>query len=427
MNLARNVRIDVENPFFTTSRFVAAPAELTVGEMMIIVHAALGLEPSHPGILVDGDDTPIDVLSIIDQDFFETFREVAHYHPSDGAWNISISVADSSRVVMGLPALIAGEGPDLMSELGNAEAMFKVVLDVQATMAYMAVPTESMERIFALFPNYTLDQIHQRLTTFFPPAVAQRLATMGTEAANLEGGTKPALPGDLPLDPFRSTPFEDIPVPSPEMLKQWRADIHEAYPELRPDYELPALNDAIAAHVGQRIREYLEVIEEFPRLTGAGYLKQAAVARLKEGLNSPNDFEDVKREDYHQPLLNLRGFLTDLDWIKTTTTDIKLTKYGRKAMSDPLWATQVVLNNIPYAYAEPEGIPQLSFELVHLFRGEWEFNPEYDYTHAITRDLLFTLGILEDDSTFPDITDGCEGFLGEIITKVREELNQELG
>ena len=132
------------------------------------------------------------------------------------------------------------------------------------------------------------------------------------------------------------------------------------------------------------------------------------------------------RRQKNQPLLNLRGFLTDLDWIKTTTTDIKLTKYGRKAMSDPLWATQVVLNNIPYAYAEPEGIPQLSFELVHLFRGEWEFNPEYDYTHAITRDLLFTLGILEDDSTFPDITDGCEGFLGEIITKVREELNQEL-
>ena len=229
----------------------------------------------------------------------------------------------------------------------------------------------------------------------------------------------------MPLDPFHDE-LEQLGTPTTKMLEQWRAEIHATYPELRPDYELPALDDAIAAHVGQRIREYLEVIEEFPRLTGAGYLKQAAVARLKEGLSSPNDFDEVKREDYHQPLLNLRGFLTDLDWIKTTTTDIKLTKYGRKAMSDPLWATQVVLNNIPYAYAEPEGIPQLSFELVHLLRGEWEFNPEYDYTHAITRDLLFTLGVIEDDSTFPIITDGCEGFLGAIITKVREELNQEL-
>ena len=426
MNLARNVRIDVENPFFTTSRFVAAPAELTVGEMMIIVHAALGLEPAAPGILVEaGGDEPIDVLAIIDEDFFETFRDGAQYHPSEGAWNIVLSIADSSRVVMGLPALIAGEGPDLVSALGSAEEMFKVVVDVQSTMAYMAVPTDSMEHIFAHFPNYTLDQIHQRLTTFYPPAVAQRLATMGTEAANLEGGTKPALPGDLPLDPLHDE-LEQLGTPTTKMLEEWRAEIHKTYPELAPDYALPTLNDAIAAHVGQRIREYLEVIEEFPRLTGAGYLKQAAVARLKEGLNSPNDFDEVKREDYHQPLLNLRGFLTDLDWIKTTTTEIKLTKYGRKAMSDPLWATQVVLNNIPYAYAEPEGIPQLSFELVHLLRGEWEFNPEYDYTHAITRDLLFTLGVIEDDSTFPIITDGCEGFLGAIITKVREELNQEL-
>lgn len=426
MNLARNVRVDVENPFFTTSRFVAAPAELTVGEMMIIVHAALGLEPSAPGILVEaGGDEPIDVLAIIDEDFFETFHEGAQYHPSDGAWNIVLSIADTSRVVMGLPALIAGEGPDLVSALGSAEEMFKVVVDVQATMAYMAVPAHSMEHIFAHFPNYTLDQIHQRLTTFYPPAVAQRLATMGTEAANLEGGTKPALPGDVPLDPFHDE-LEQLSTPTTEMLEEWRAEIHATYPELRPDYALPTFDDAIAHHVGQRIREYLEVIEEFPRLTGAGYLKQAAVARLKEGLNSPNDFDEVKREDYHQPLLNLRGFLTDLDWIKTTTTDIKLTKYGHKAMSDPLWATQVVLNNIPYAYAEPEGIPQLSFELVYLLRGEWELNPEYDYTHAITRDLLFTLGVIEDDSTFPIITDGCEGFLGAIITKVREELNQEL-
>ena len=37
--------------------------------MMIIVHAALGLEPSHSGILVGEERTPIDVLTIIDQDF----------------------------------------------------------------------------------------------------------------------------------------------------------------------------------------------------------------------------------------------------------------------------------------------------------------------------------------------------------------------
>lgn len=425
MNLARNVRIDVDNPFFTTSRFVAAPAEVTVGEMMIIVHAALGLEPSRPGILVEDDDVPIDVMAVIDEDFFETFREGVHYHPSEGVWSIHINVADTSRVVMGLPALIAGEGPDLMSDLGSAEAMFKVVLDVQATMAYMPVPTTSMERIFSLFPNYTLDQIHQRLTTFYPPAVAQRLATMGTEAANLEGGTNPALPGDLPQDPFH-TAFEDFEMPSAEMLEQWRAEIHEAYPELSPDYALPALDDATVAHIGQRVKDYLDVIKEFPRLTGAGFLKQAAVARLKEGLQGPNSFEDVKREDLHRPLLSLREFFTDLEWVKSTTTQIKVTEYGDKAASDPRWATQEILNNMPYAYSMPEGVPALGFALVNLLRRGDEYDSWFNPTVAITFDLLFALGFLADNSPYDGPIGHGEAFIGELLNGLREDLNQEL-
>ena len=85
MNLARNVRIVVENPYFTVTRFVATPAELTVGEMIIIVHAALGLEPSSPGqLMVREDEEPIDIFPIIDSDFYTSFGEDVHYHPSEG-------------------------------------------------------------------------------------------------------------------------------------------------------------------------------------------------------------------------------------------------------------------------------------------------------------------------------------------------------
>lgn len=433
MNLARNVRIVVENPYFTVTRFVATPAELTVGEMIIIVHAALGLEPSKPGqLMVRDDDEPIDIFPIIDSDFYDSFGEDIHYHPSEGDWCITISIADTSRVVMGLPALISGEGPDLVTELGSTQAMFSVMLDVQASMAYMGVPPQDMERIFRLFPNYTLDQINQRLTTCYHPAIAQRLATMGTEAANLEGGTQSSLSSGLPFDPFSPHPWDDfsddvddLGFPT-ELLEQWREEVYEAYPELSPDFALPELSEDTVHMIGQRVREYLDVIRDFPRLTGAGFLKQAAVQRLKDWLPKPNAHETVKREDYHETLLNLREFFIDLDWLKCTTSTIRVTELGEKAAHDPQFATELILRAIPFAYCLSDTAPQLGFDLVHLLRGDTATQLDWDPILAITRDLFFALGILTSDNQLATITPGHEGFVAAVLSPLRDDLNQEL-
>lgn len=433
MNLARNVRIVVENPYFTVTRFVATPAELTVGEMIIIVHAALGLEPSSPGqLMVREDEEPIDIFPIIDSDFYTSFGEDVHYHPSEGDWCITISIADTSRVVMGLPALISGEGPDLVTELGSPQAMFSVMLDVQASMAYMGVPPQDMERIFRLFPNYTLDQINQRLTTCYHPAIAQRLATMGTEAANLEGGTQSSLSSELPFDPFSPHPWDDfsddvddLGFPT-ELLEQWREEVYEAYPELSPDFTLPELSEDTVQMIGQRVREYLDVIRDFPRLTGAGFLKQAAVQRLKDWLPKPNAHETVKREDYHQTLLNLREFFLGLDWVTCTTSTIRVTELGDRAARDPDFATQLILGAIPYSYSPPSGAPQLGLDLVHLLRGDIPTQLNWDPILIISRDLFFALGILTHDTHLATIKPGHEGFVAAVLASLRDDLNQEL-
>ena len=333
---------------------------------------------------------------------------------------------------MGLPALISGEGPDLVTELGSPQAMFSVMLDVQASMAYMGVAPNDMERIFQLFPNYTLEQINQRLTTCYHPAIAQRLATMGTEAANLDGGTQSSLASDLPFDPFNAQPWDDfihddvsLEFP-PELLEHWREEIHEAYPELGPDFALPELSEATVQLIGQRVREYLEVIRDFPRLTGAGFLKQAAVQRLKDWLPKPNSYEDVKREDYHQTLMNLREFFIDLDWLKCTTSTIRVTALGEKAALDPQYAMEVILTAIPWAYCPSVNAPQLGFDLVHLLRGDTATQIDWDPVVAITRDLFFALGILTSDNQLATINTGHEGFVAAVLSPLRDELNQEL-
>ena len=178
--------------------------------------------------------------------------------------------------------------------------------------------------------------------------------------------------------------------------------------------------------IGQRVRGYLDIIAEFPRLTGAGFLKQAAVQRLKNWLPKPNSYEHVKREDYHETLLNLREFFIDLDWLKCTTSTIRVTELGEKAAHDPQFAIELILRAIPFAYCLSDTAPQLGFDLVHLLRGDTTTQLDWDPILAITRDLFFALGILTSDNQLATINPGHEGFVAAVLSPLRDDLNQEL-
>ncbi|MDO5032652.1 hypothetical protein [Corynebacterium sp.] len=459
MNSAHIVSIMLAEPYLDVQRRVAVAADTTVGELMIVIHASLGLEPASPGRITVANQT-YSVLELIDERASDLFFNEFTYQPSQTRWLISVCVLSETSVPMGLPALIDATGPDLLPALGSASEMRSALEQVRNLLSGLPVPEADMKRLMQTFPNYTLEQVRVRLTTHYPPAIAARLAEMGTKPPSMPGFSEqedsdspsPADTDltdlsedltDLPeeffdpfadLDGFPSGPaggFFDGPrpwrssrIPAVPDIDEMRAEIWEAYPELHADTELPPLEESSVHSIYERLRTYLMTIGDHPTLTQVGYIKPAAVRAIVESF--PLDrYKTTKSESYIEPLLALRECLRDISWVDFSRSQIWLTSRGVLAIEDPQRVVDDLLISIPFAYADDWGVPAVGFYLVDMLRGEATHHYPTAPDVRFTQQLLYALGVVKDEFGREGITPGYEGVIAELIRGLRTELNEE--
>lgn len=416
MTPALCLRMTVDDLYPAPMRLVAIDPDTSVGDLCLIIHAALGLEPSPPGHFQTdaGDVEALDCLDEAALGLIFTGDSFASYHPTAGTWDIQLTQLSETEQPHTTPSLIDATGPDLVSALGGVEPMREMLEDVRQLLAGLPIPAQSMTDIFSCFPNYTVDQVRQRLTDCFPPLIVQRLGELSsTDLTAL-------IDADLP-DPF--TPFGaplTAAISVPEMLEH-------TFPELLPSTPLPTLSDADAAALGTRVADILRAIEAEPALTNAGYFKPKLVKALAALLNVPAYWlGSCSREDQTEPIGILHSTLIDMGLIEEWGPSIEIAGPGQSILAQPSTAAEELLTFFPVTF-EADDVMTLAVIFAMLLREDsllHSFIEDFGSEAWVINAYLFIeLGILEPSITQPRLTAVGHGFVGELLADMRQLLH----
>lgn len=350
LNPAVCLLISVENTHPEVTRLIAIEPDTSVGQLMLIVHAALGLEPSPPGHVTTGA-SEYELMELLDDPATDTLLiagETVAYHPAVGTWEITLTLLSSTELPMHLPTLIDATGPDLVSAIGDPLIMHSMLEDLRMILAGVGVPGPKIELIISTFPTYSLPQVHQRLTECFPPLIAQRLgelsdATVATPLEALTGG-----------DPFALKPLSDQLMDLAE--EEWEhmafvknTALLNSIPHMDPEFELATLSRAHQEELVDRLRVILEMLSRHSTLTTRENLTPKFV---KEFVDHPYfvnlGFSGSSRMDSVPLLDDLMWFLMEFDFIDIQGRTVVLTDMAQEAWDNPAATVEYLVNNCPY-------------------------------------------------------------------------------
>lgn len=259
LNPAVCVHVFVENSHPEVTRLMAIEPDTTVGQLMLIVHAALGLEPSPPGI-VHTEDNEYSLVDILDEPAVDALldpNETVYYQPAVGNWDIGLMQLSHTELPQQLPALIDNMGPDLVSSIGDPILMRSMLEDIRQVIAGVPVPMPKIDLITATFPTLSLPQIHQRLTQSFPPAIAQRMAELSD--ADLPSPLE-ALTANTPLsEQLFMLGNGAHGFAEPEVDDEAMAEFYNL-PQMREDYPLPRLSEEHRDLILGRLRMFIDEV-----------------------------------------------------------------------------------------------------------------------------------------------------------------------
>ncbi|QPK79090.1 hypothetical protein G7Y31_11475 [Corynebacterium lizhenjunii] len=423
MTNAHMVSFLPESHSLYVARYVAIPVDATMGELLLIGHAALGLEPSAPGTLqVAGDD--VQVIDVMDEpaiDYIDAYGEAVVYRPSVGEWNIGIYPLGETQLSNELPQLIDATGPDLLPAAGSLEGMAIMLGNVRQLLSGFIIDAESTQDLMGAFPNYSVDQMRKRLSDCYQPAITQRLFEMAAKPLNLD---EIAMLDDGPRG--RDSGFADEDFDERDTIDEWyvwddrEGSIFHDSPRLNPRTELAELTQADIDAVAGRLRAYFAVLAEHPQMTPAGYLNTRAVKKCIEVLGL-EAYRGCIRENQVWPLQALRNFLVNTGWLEQLATKLRVYGHIEKALNEnPNESIHHLLGSIPYAYTVSESALRVGLYMAELYRGKrnsiWEDEPANTYT----RDLLQALGVMQDQQ----LVDARKGVVAEIIRNLRIDFQE---
>ena len=429
---AQCVLISLDSQYLEVSRLVGVDPDVTVGELALIAHAALGLEPAPPGHVHVGERL-IEILDVLDEPAFHTLMNRStgvDYHPSVGDWDIHLMFLSETRLQQATPALIDATGPDLVTAVGDGNRMRSMLEDVRQLLAGIPIPQTQWEAIQSIFPNYSLDQLRQRLTECFHPTIADRLR----ELSSVEDVMPEGLDFDTPFTPRMPARLED-PIGLREILL-------DSFPELQLDFPLPQLSDAAARTLGARLTGILRTLTSELRLTSTGAFRPALVKRLIEELDVEAFWPGAataSRESSVPPIGILHDFLVSMDYIEETSSRMNLAEETNRLFGDPGLVGEDYFTMLPFCDDDSD-LVSTALLFCLLIRGEplplsgvpTKVGPEGpDNVHRTIR-LYQMLGILAPDDPLR-LTEAGRGMVGwqlhnlRGIIEYKGLLNEEAG
>ncbi|APT93489.1 hypothetical protein CPHO_11975 [Corynebacterium phocae] len=415
MNPAR--RIEIWALFLTPQplRTVAIDPETTVGDLCLIINAALGLAPSPPGRF-ENEDRIIEAMEVLDQLALPLIfaDENASYEPSVGEWKILLTKGPYVEPEQKLPALLRCSGPDLVSEIGSPRGTVQIMNNVLNILSGRPVSADAAARIAEIFPNYSIDQVESRLTDCFAPQIIQRLAELSSTDLTH------ALDADLPAPFANPSPFELEPEP---------LSLTDAIPELAPDFELPRLNPGQRLEIGKRLAEILSLVREYDKLTASGYFKPDLVNQLLDIMPFEKLYRVPRpREIDNFPIEVIHGLLNVTGLIRETSTKIELTEKGEEVIAIPSLGAGIVAETLPLMESGDEFLPIL-FMLVKIIRGDKDIRRYLEdmlyQGWVANRAVLVIFGGMDDDTS--EANDLGKALLGETIAHYRAFFSEEPG